>query len=176
MPMTRTPSAARLRNRMRRVRLEKMWWRRKRRNGTSSPDMKAVGRRSDPFPRVAGFLISTSMAIDQVVPRRNLRLAKPIPDTIQRFDHVEIIVDGFELLAQALDMAVDGPVVDVYLLIIGRIHQRVTALHDAGALGQRMQDQELGHRQRHRLALPGAGVTLLVHHQLAALQRLRLLV
>ncbi|MCY1299409.1 hypothetical protein D9M70_489360 [compost metagenome] len=36
-----------------------------------------------------------------------------------------------------------------------------------------MEDEEFGHRQRYRLALPGAGVALLVHHQLPALERAR---
>src|SRR3712207_8716203 len=42
--------------------------------------------------------------------------------------------------------------------------------HHAGALGEREQDQEFRHRQGDVLALPGAGVTLLVHHEGAALE------
>ena len=84
----------------------------------------------------------------------------------------KLVVDRLELLAQALDVAVDGAVVDIDLIVVGRVHQGVAALHDAGALRQRLQDQELGHGQRHGLALPGAGVALRVHGELAALQRL----
>ena len=38
-----------------------------------------------------------------------------------------------ELLAQPLDVAVDGAVVDIDLVVIGGVHQRVAALHHAGA-------------------------------------------
>jgi hypothetical protein len=103
------------------------------------------------------------------------QLLEAIADAIERFDHLEIVSrpqSVVELLAQALDVAVDGAVVDIDLIVIGRIHQRVAAFHDAGALRQRLQDQELGDGQRDRLALPGAGVALRVHAQQAALQRL----
>ena len=39
-------------------------------------------------------------------------------------------------------MAVDGAVIDIDLLVIGGVHQCVAALDHAGALRQRMQDQE----------------------------------
>src|SRR4051812_8173413 len=42
-----------------------------------------------------------------------LHLLEPITDAIQRFDHVEVVVGPLELLAQALDVAVDGAVIDV---------------------------------------------------------------
>ena len=77
-----------------------------------------------------------------------------------------------ELLAHPLDVAVDGAVVDIDLIVVGRIHQVVAALHEAGPLGQRLQQQELGDRQLHRPAVPQAVVTRRVEGQLAALQRL----
>ena len=99
-------------------------------------------------------------------------LLEAIAHAVERLDHLEIVVDRLELLAQPLDVAVDGAVVDIDLVVIGRVHQRVAALDDARALRQRLQDQELGDRQRHRLALPGAGMALRIHHQLAALDHL----
>ncbi len=64
---------------------------------------------------------------------------------VQGFDHLEIVVHHLELLAQPLDVAVDGAIVDINLIVIGRVHQRVAALHHARARRQRLQDQELGH-------------------------------
>src|SRR5689334_14026235 len=104
-------------------------------------------------------------------------LLETIADAVQRLDHLEFVVDHLELLAQPLDVAVDGAVVDIDLVVIGRVHQCVAALHDAGPGGQRLQDQKFRHRQRHRLVLPGAGVTLRIHPQQAAIEgaRIRLL-
>ena len=69
-------------------------------------------------------------------------------------------------------MAVDGAVVDIDLVVIGRVHQRVAAFHHAGAGGERLQDEELGDRQGDRLVLPGAGMALRIHAQQAALEHL----
>ena len=104
-----------------------------------------------------------------------LDLSEAIADAIQRFDHVELAVNRLELLAQALDVTVDRAVVHIDLLVIGGIHQRIAAFDHARTLRQRMQDQEFRDGERHRLPLPGAGVALLIHHKLPALQRLRLL-
>src|ERR1700719_1187049 len=89
---------------------------------------------------------------------------------VQRLDHIEIVVAGLELLAQPLDVAVDGPVVDIDLIVIGRIHQSVAAFHHAGPAGQRLQNQKFGDGQRYRLVLPGAGVALGIHAQEPALK------
>src|SRR3954466_7660461 len=83
-----------------------------------------------------------------------------IADAVERLDHFEVRIGDLELLAQPLDVAVDGAVVDIDLVVIGGVHERVAALHHAGTLRQRLQDQELGHRERDGLALPGAGVAL----------------
>src|SRR6476620_10274767 len=100
------------------------------------------------------------------------RLLEPVSDAIEGRDHVEARVDRLELLAQALDVAVDRAVVHKDLIVVRGVHQGVAALHHAGALRERPQEQELGHGERHRLALPGAGVALGIHGELAALQRL----
>src|SRR5579871_5182777 len=79
-------------------------------------------------------------------------LAVAVTDAIERFDGVEVSVDLAELLAHALDVAVDGAVVDVDLIIVGRVHQVVAALHEPRTLRQRLQQQELGDGESHRLA------------------------
>ncbi len=71
-------------------------------------------------------------------------------------------------------MAVDGAVVNIDLIVIGRVHQGVAALDHARPGRQRLKDEEFGDRQHHRLALPGAGVALGIHLELAALQDLGL--
>src|SRR5579875_1273470 len=70
-------------------------------------------------------------------------VAVAISDTIEGFDLGKILVDGLELLAQPLDVAVDGAIVDVDVLAIGAIHELIAALHMAGTQGQRLQDEEL---------------------------------
>src|SRR6202035_2809626 len=103
------------------------------------------------------------------VPSNYALFLKTIADAVQRLDHIEIVVAGLELLAQPLDVAVDGPVVDIDLIIIGRIHQRVAAFDNAGTAGQRLQNEKFGDGERHRLVLPGAGVALRVHAKKPAL-------
>src|SRR6202035_3458617 len=97
-----------------------------------------------------------------------LVLAIAISDAIERFDLCEIVVDRLELLAQPLDVAVDGAVVDVDVLAIGRIHQLVAILDVAGALRQRLKDQELGDGQLDVIALPGAEMPAGIERQQAA--------
>ena len=73
-----------------------------------------------------------------------------------------------ELLADALDVAVDGAVVDVDVLAVRRVDQLVAAFHHAGTRGQRLDQQELRDRQLDVVALPRALVLGLVQHQVAA--------
>src|SRR5262245_29577063 len=82
---------------------------------------------------------NTSRGVTSGPPRSDL--LETVTDAVQRLDHVEGVVDGLELLAQALDVAVDGPVVDVDLVVVGRIHQGVAAFDHAGAARQRLQDE-----------------------------------
>uniref|UniRef100_A4WVN9 Uncharacterized protein n=1 Tax=Cereibacter sphaeroides (strain ATCC 17025 / ATH 2.4.3) TaxID=349102 RepID=A4WVN9_CERS5 len=67
-------------------------------------------------------------------------------------------------------MAVDGPVIDIDLIVIGHIHQLVPALDEARPLGERLKQQELGHRERNVDALPADGMAQRIHAQVAALQ------
>ncbi|SPU62348.1 Uncharacterised protein [Brucella melitensis] len=68
--------------------------------------------------------------------RQILRFPETITDAVERFDHLEAVVNRLELLAQTLDVAVDGAIIHIDLFIIGRIHQGVTAFDHAGALGK----------------------------------------
>src|SRR5947209_7136853 len=108
-------------------------------------------------PKVLARRCSTALR-----PRESAFL-EAVADAVERLDHVEVIVGLLELLAQPFDVAVDGAVVDIDLVVIGRIHQRVAAFHYAGAAGECLQDQELGDGERHRFVLPGAGVALRIH-------------
>src|SRR6056297_1195532 len=91
-----------------------------------------------------------------------------IPDTIKRFDCREILVNHPHLLAKPLDVAVDRSVIDIYLIVIGDVHQLIARLHETGALGEGLQQQELGDRQRDVLPLPLHGVAQRVHRQVSA--------
>ena len=97
-----------------------------------------------------------------------------IADAVERFDHLEVVVHQLELLAQPLDVAVDGAVVHIDLVVIGGVHQGVAALDHAGPGRQRLKDQEFGDGEDDRLVLPGAGVALRVHLELAAFEDFRL--
>src|SRR4051794_32073578 len=78
-----------------------------------------------------------------VQPRQPLGLsflAKAISDPIERLDRAEAAVDGAELAAHPLDMAVDGAIVDIDVVLIGDVHQLVARFHHPGPLGERFED------------------------------------
>src|SRR5262245_40811650 len=58
-----------------------------------------------------------------------------VADAVKRLHLGEFAVHHAELLAQALDMAVDGAVIDIDMLAIGGVHQLVAALHMSGPRG-----------------------------------------
>ena len=91
-----------------------------------------------------------------------------IADAVQGLDLVESVVGGLEFLADPLDVAVDGAVVDIDAVAVGCIHQLVAVLDVARPGGQRAQYQELGDRQGYGTALPGAHVPGTVQHEVAA--------
>src|SRR5471030_1392596 len=99
---------------------------------------------------------------------RGSGVAVSVSNAIKRFDLLEFAVDLAELAAHALDVTVDGAVVDVDGLAVGGVHQLVAVLDVPGPLGERLQQQELGDREMHFLALPGALVARGIEHQLAA--------
>ena len=65
-------------------------------------------------------------------------------------------------------MAIDGAVIDVDVLAIGRVDELVAALYHAGPRRQRLYQQKLGDRELDVLAMPGALVLGLIQRQLAA--------
>src|ERR1051325_11757099 len=69
-------------------------------------------------------------------------LAKTISYAVERLDRSEFIVDHAELAAHPLDVAVDGAVVDIDVVLIGDGHQLVPRFDHAPPLGERLQDQE----------------------------------
>src|SRR5471032_1479165 len=99
---------------------------------------------------------------------RGSGVAVSVSDAIERFDLLEFAVDLTELAAHALDVAVDGAVVDVDRLAVGGIHQLVAVLDVPRPLSERLQQQELGDREMHFLALPGALVAAGIEDQIAA--------
>jgi len=48
-----------------------------------------------------------------LITKPGLRLAEAVADAVQRLDHLEVRLHDLELLAQPLDVAVDGAVVDI---------------------------------------------------------------
>src|SRR3982750_1599793 len=85
--------------------------------------------------------------------------AVSITDAIEGFDLRELGIDRLELLAQALDVAVDRAVVDIDVLAVGGVHQLVAVFDVTGPLRQRFQDQELGYSELDVLVQPGAQVS-----------------
>src|SRR4051794_23418024 len=75
--------------------------------------------------------------------RGALTVAVAVSDAIKRLDLREIVVGRLELLAQPLDVAVDGAVVDVDVFAVGGVHQLVAALDVPRPERQRLEDEEL---------------------------------
>src|SRR3954462_3684871 len=141
IPPTRTNSATRLRTMMRRVRLEKTC------SDTKRDEPSNSLRANANLPGVAAAVpincrSSTPAVTGGSSPRFQNRsdLLEAIAHAVQRFDHVEVVVDHLEFLAQPLDVAVDGAVVDVDLVIIGGVHQCIPALYNAGTVGKGVED------------------------------------
>src|SRR5688572_12392749 len=90
-------------------------------------------------------------------------LSKAISYAVERLDRLEFGVDRAEFAPQALDVAVDGPVVDIDVVLIGDVHQLVARFDHAGPLGERLEDHELGHRQGDVPAVPAYPVPRRIH-------------
>src|ERR1700730_19382372 len=69
-------------------------------------------------------------------------------------------------------MAVDGAVLDVDLIIVGSIHQRVSALENTRTQRESLQNQKLSDRKQDGFIFPCACVTFRVHSEAPVLQRL----
>src|SRR6266571_658174 len=65
--------------------------------------------------------------------------AVSVTDAIEGFDLPEFRIDGLELLAQPLDVAIDRAVIDIDVLAIGGIHQLVAVFDVPRTLRQRFE-------------------------------------
>ena len=77
----------------------------------------AQHNRRQPWPfraRRRDHMCGTGAPVAVVVSSERIQtFLVPVPDAVQRFDLGEVGIDFLELLAQALDVAVDGAVVDI---------------------------------------------------------------
>src|ERR1041385_6761433 len=139
IPATSTNSATRLRMMMRRVRLENTCNATKR--DPASASRRAIGSFSGAaVPMSCRSLPPAVTGGSSQSFQNRLDLLEAIADAVQRFDHVEVVVDRLELLAQPLDVAVDGAVVDVNLVVISGVHQRVPAFDNARPVREGVQN------------------------------------
>src|SRR5262249_42374513 len=108
---------------------------------------------------------SATVADDRVGMPADSAVPISIPDAIEGFYLGKIRIDAFELLAEPLDVAVDRSVVDLNVLPIGRVHQLVAVFDVPRTVSERFEDQELGHRELYRLAVPGAQMACRIEDQ-----------
>src|SRR6266540_2825285 len=126
MLATSATRPARFSDTMRRVRLEKL-----------SAKKNWPARRSQPSGRCQPCAGGASMATLSRTRageapsafRLGSGFVEAVAHTVQGFDHLEIVVHDLELLAQPLDVAVDGAIVDIDLIVIGGVHQCIAAFH-----------------------------------------------
>jgi hypothetical protein len=101
-------------------------------SGETVQRLPLLGRRSAFGPRLGAALAAdrgaegcSATAEGDAGAAAGSTVAVSIPDAIECFDLREIRIDVLEFLAQAFDVTVDRPVVDINVLAIGRIHQLV---------------------------------------------------
>src|SRR5688500_18235040 len=92
-------------------------------------------------------------------------LRKTVAYAVEGLDRLELAVGGAELAPEPLDVAVDGAVVDVDVVLIGDVHQLVARFDHAGPLRQRLEDHELGDRQGDVAPVPCHPVPGRIHVQ-----------
>src|SRR6266571_4026950 len=96
------------------------------------------------------------------------RLSQAVTYAVKRLDQIAAGIDRLQFLAQTLDHAVYGALIDVGFVAVGFIHQRATAFDHAGMAREPLQDQELRHGERHGSAHPGASPARRIQAQIAA--------
>src|SRR6185369_9958956 len=101
-------------------------------------------------------------------------LVEAITDAIEGIDRVEARVDGSELAPDALDVAVDGAVVDINVVAIGDVEQLVAAFYDSRPLRESFEDHELGHREANDTSVPQHFVACRIHRKPTPLEPRRL--
>ena len=104
-------------------------------------------------------------------PGTSSELGKFVTDTVEGIDMCEVRIDGFEFFPDALDVAVDGSVVDIGLVVISCIHQLVAAFHMAGPECQHLEKQKLGYGKNDLRAIPCTGMPSRIEYERAAHQR-----
>src|ERR1700733_10944435 len=91
-----------------------------------------------------------------------------IADAVERLDVIERVIHGAELLADALDVTIDRPVIDVDVLAVRRVDELVAALYHARSRRERLYQKKFGDRELDILGMPGALVLGLVQGGFAA--------
>src|SRR5690606_3607848 len=86
--------------------------------------------------------------------RLSALVSKAVSCAIKGRDRIEVGVDLAESAAEALDVAVDRAVVDIDIVLIGRVHQLIAAAYDTRAARQRLENEKFGDGQGHVLAVP----------------------
>ena len=89
------------------------------------------GFRAETSGRPLGLLEEEYATTHQPLGETPSGLLVSIADAVKRFDGVKHIIQFAEFLPQAFDMAINGAVVHIDLIIIRRIHQLVAAFHIA---------------------------------------------
>src|SRR5262252_9458216 len=114
----------------------------------------------------AGGASATRVAPSGMVNRSVLLVA--VADAVEGLDMVERIVHSAELLADALDVTVYRPVIDIDVLAVSCVDELVPALYHTGPRRERLHQEKFRDRELDILAVPGALVFGLVQRQLAA--------
>src|SRR5919107_1297816 len=84
-------------------------------------------------------------------------LGKAVAHAVERLDRLELGIGAPELAPQALDVAVDGAIVDIDVVLIGDVHQLVARLDHA--------PREGGGLPRQGVPAPGRGPPTLLPPQ-----------
>src|SRR4051795_4106370 len=69
-------------------------------------------------------------------------LGKAVAHAVERLDRLELGIGRPELAPEALDVAVDGAVVDIDVVLIGDVHQLVARFDHSRPLRERLEDHE----------------------------------
>ena len=95
--------------------------------------------------------------------------SEPVTNAVYGFDHVEVRINGLDSPTDPLDMAVDGPVINVDMLTKGCVHELVSAFNVAGIFSQRLKKLKFRHRQVNALPLPRAFMAVLIKDKIPSL-------
>lgn len=94
-----------------------------------------------------------------------------VANAVQGFDLVEIIIHLPEFFADPLDVAVNGAVIHIHGVSVGRINQLIAGFDQTGALRKGFDQQKLGYGQGDILPFPCAFVAQFIKREVAACER-----